>query len=738
MKIKKWVSAISALTIAASAFAGMAVTASADTESKYALDLSTTDEGQVSNELEVGTDNSGSANSYKCNVEDFGSDVKALDGWGYKHFAFTDLSKDGRQSTVSVSASGLKLYNPSQGGGWITFTPANIDNVTEIDSGIFYYMLTYKAEGNNAERTVIGLNTGTETDPSTTGLVGGIGSGITGGDVVITYDVNTGYYEAYLDGEFKTSGTKIGAIGLAIGGSKTSSPTISDFEFGKLTYTDINGADSVEVAASTVTSNYSYGAFVGETFVSAEPSNYKLAEDAVGISVDSTGKVTLVGSAIAENTSFTVQAIDDNNGILAQKTVNVIKNVDTNKYPVTINVKDKFTGAAVTDAAIEVKDGINEAVDYTQGLTVGSYTYTVAKDGYITASGSFEIESGIESKIVDVELDSIAAYTPDGTIISSNVTSTKLALPADSYEFSQTVAANVTFTADIYIPSNGEIYFQQVASNNVGGQVRFVAKDGNLTVTHFAGGSNGGTIRSGLPTNRVYRMEITAYNEGGRAKSSAAITIKDLTSNERYTATLGVRNLNNTGAYWGLVNHENNGTPHCTGDVYINNVYTYYTNANVAVNAGDASVSGVPTYVGQTSNVTIQPAEGKEITGVTFGGTPITANTDGTYTIKATEAGQELVVTSDTSYVAATFTQPTLDKATFTENDGVWAKTFKFTVTPNSDVVTGVTVKPSEGESKTMSVSLFGKGSAVFGIIAASTEEENLADVSFETSITVQ
>ena len=134
-------------------------------------------------------------------------------------------------------------------------------------------MLTYKAEGNNAERTVIGLNTGTETDPSTTGLVGGIGSGITGGDVVITYDVNTGYYEAYLDGECNTSGTEIGAIGLAIGGSKTSSPTISDFEFGKLTYTDINGADSVEVSASTVTSNYSYGAFVGETFVSAEPSN---------------------------------------------------------------------------------------------------------------------------------------------------------------------------------------------------------------------------------------------------------------------------------------------------------------------------------------------------------------------------------------------------------------------------------------------------------------------------------
>ena len=91
-----------------------------------------------------------------------------------------------------------------------------------------------------------------------------------------------------------------------------------------------------------------------------------------------------------------------------------------------------------------------------------------------------------------------------------------------------------------------------------------------------------------------------------------------------------------------------------------------------------------------------------------------------------------------TEPVAATFTQPTLDKDTFTENDGVWAKTFKFTVTPNSDVVTGVTVKPSEGESKTMSVSLSGKGSAVFGIIAASTEEENLADVSFETSIMVQ
>lgn len=91
-----------------------------------------------------------------------------------------------------------------------------------------------------------------------------------------------------------------------------------------------------------------------------------------------------------------------------------------------------------------------------------------------------------------------------------------------------------------------------------------------------------------------------------------------------------------------------------------------------------------------------------------------------------------------TEPVAATFTQPTLDKDTFTENDGVWAKTFKFTVTPNSDVVTGVTVKPSEGESKTMSVSLSGKGSAVFGIIAASTEEENLADVSFETLITVQ
>lgn len=79
-------------------------------------------------------------------------------------------------------------------------------------------------------------------------------------------------------------------------------------------------------------------------------------------------------------------------------------------------------------------------------------------------------------------------------------------------------------------------------------------------------------------------------------------------------------------------------------------------------------------------------------------------------------------------------------KAPWSSGDGTYAEAFKFTVTPNDEVVTGVKVS-ANGQDKAYNVgeAIQGGISAVFGIIATSASEANLpAADAFTVTLTVE
>lgn len=752
MNMKKFISAASALTIAASAFAGMAVTANA---AEVAL---------VDTDFGIDVDAELTANDYFS--------------WGNGFLKKSGDLLSGKKDDENPDGVCIKPLETGEEGELLSFT--------EAQTGVIKYsnsMFVYDMNNSNVSGEIGFYNSDNEKLFALQAKQNGwtvelhLAAGET--DLKINQNFNSKKWSNNVEVLINTYEGTATVAGTTVEFKKNSDIKtlkmsseqtgnldrmlhIDDLSIKKYTADSIaiTGDDTVTVG-SGMTGYYTYTATSkdessGLTWTGGAEWSIDGSAPA-GVSIDKTTGVLTIDGSQASTGSVTIKATSGT--AAATKTITyTIESYDQVATNVSIEGEDhitynleqetfNYTAKAYDQYGMDMMDSIIEwsVTPADQGVTCENGVVTVSKTAeagvYTVSAKCGNVTSATKS--ITVKAYQFNEYTPDGTtntVLSSNVTEATLVNVGDNWTFTPTQASNLTFTADVYVPSTqGKLYFQQNTDRNVGAQIQLeVSETGVLNAKWYAGSGNGqsGNIATDLPTDKYYRITMTAYNVDGNTKANFDFTVQNLTDNTEVSSATpaGVRNLNGDNSYWNKVDINV-----AEGDDWaVSNVYTYFTNANVNVTANGASVEGVPSYVGQTSNVKITPAEGASIKEVMFGGEAVTANEDGTYTIKAEKVGQELVVTSEESYVAAEYTQPTLKDDTFTSNDGVWAKTFTFTVTPNSDVVTGVTVTPSTGEAKTMNVSLNGKGDVLFGIIAASTVKENLNGVSFTSSITVQ
>ena len=101
-----------------------------------------------------------------------------------------------------------------------------------------------------------------------------------------------------------------------------------------------------------------------------------------------------------------------------------------------------------------------------------------------------------------------------------------------------------------------------------------------------------------------------------------------------------------------------------------------------------------------------------------------------------------LIDTYDPAAVSALTQVYGSDGSVETESDGVWAKAFTFTVTPNDDTVSTVKVTAKGSNNETLKQeswtgSLSGEGNVSFGIIAATRTEGGLDGITFTPSIEI-
>jgi alpha-tubulin suppressor-like RCC1 family protein len=129
-----------------------------------------------------------------------------------------------------------------------------------------------------------------------------------------------------------------------------------------------------------------------------------------------TGKITISADVFKEVKDYTI-TIKAAGFLDAVVTQQIVEEAVLDTYTVTFTVTDGED--AIEGATIQVKDSADEVVvqeeDGTYELETGDYTYTVTKEGFKEATGTFTVES--EAVVINVALETEAAETPKYNVI---------------------------------------------------------------------------------------------------------------------------------------------------------------------------------------------------------------------------------------------------------------------------------------------------------------------------------
>ncbi|MCD8390683.1 MAG: Ig-like domain-containing protein [Firmicutes bacterium] len=416
IKKRKILSLLTALSITASAFAGMVIPASAEdseeAESAYALDLTDETSRDVTTKA---ADNDTDDIPYRS-VTDFGTNydssgyvdekgytatVAALDGWGYVHKGYTSALTEARQTKAYINADTNAFYLQSVGNdkmdGSIYFIPSNVDELELSEDGVQIYTfdaIINPTSGSSSNSPTIGFISAASTTAVT--YVGYVTATKPDDNETTTYemtfvnDLNNGKYYLYKDGILEASGSSSDIIGIgATGvGNKYISTGIANLK--------LNEADAVPDAVKVT--------FVGDSSTTLKEYDAVIC----GTTLTAPTAPTVSGKTFKEWQDAEDNAVTE---FTAGTTDTVYTAVYTEGSTVSnVNVtSNNFAKVVLTDS----DDASTTQYTSSQGtvtfsdITQGEYTYTISKTGYTTETGTFTLstEDYELSKTLEVDED---------------------------------------------------------------------------------------------------------------------------------------------------------------------------------------------------------------------------------------------------------------------------------------------------------------------------------------------
>ncbi|MFP4288175.1 MAG: C25 family cysteine peptidase [Bacteroidales bacterium] len=133
------------------------------------------------------------------------------------------------------------------------------------------------------------------------------------------------------------------------------------------------------------------------------------------------------------------------------------------KYNVTFDVKDVY-GENINDAVVSIDgESMDENQYVAEGLFSGSYSYAIAKEGYLTVEGDFELtdqDLTINAEMQDVYTVSFDIICHDGTVEDAIITMNGNTHESGIYTFHQILPGTHTYTItrENYYDVEGEVF----------------------------------------------------------------------------------------------------------------------------------------------------------------------------------------------------------------------------------------------------------------------------------------
>ncbi len=394
----------------------------------------------------------------KSNVADFGTAtdktaaVAALDGWGYMHYAYTSMDKDGtfqsgRQSNAHTDAAANALFVQNVGNigsnGAISFIPANCADVTLPTEGKIVYTFDAIATttgGNQAGEVLFGLTSsadGTTVASVASTIVAASGTNNVAVTVpmVMTYSIENKTYTI-------TANNKLVASGVS------ENPVTGIYAQGIAKY--IKSGISNLVVTVVDSDNTA-------TLESVDAANGTASVDGIEFKKDDT--VTVTATAVAGKKVKAVTVTKASGG-----TVDVTAGAD-NKYTFTMpdeNVTIKVEYDRADIATIEVSGATAASIETTE-----QYTAVVkAADGTVLTPADGEIVWSVTGATDKTTVDQTGKLTvdKDETTSGTNKTIKVVATVKDTEiknEYTVTVTAAATYTITARTFDNGSVTVKQ-------------------------------------------------------------------------------------------------------------------------------------------------------------------------------------------------------------------------------------------------------------------------------------
>ena len=398
----------------------------------------------------------------KASVADFGAGtekveaIPALDGWGYKHFAYSSMYKDdvfqaGRQSTASVDVEANAIFANGVGNkgcdGAVSFIPANNANATAKLDGMDKLIYTFDAivtttGGNQQGSPIIGITSATDgstvvSEASTTIAASGVNDQAVTKKVVIEYGLTNKAYMIYVDGTVVASGVaanvptgiyaqsidkyiKVGIANLVVTGEET---------------TDINGVTVTTPSESDGT------LIVDKAAVKAGDTITITATPAAGKKVTA---VKVNGEAVKYSDGYKYTVTGEEEAIVI-----IAEFARADATAVTVTGADSVTkGEKATYTAKVMSENLEIAGDITWSVAAAggekSADTTISDTGELTVA---EDETAA-SLIVTASTKKDVANADDDTVVTGTKTVTVSSVAVYDVTKGETVNGTFTITPD--------------------------------------------------------------------------------------------------------------------------------------------------------------------------------------------------------------------------------------------------------------------------------------------------
>lgn len=320
------------------------------------------------------------------------------------------------------------------------------------------------------------------------------------------------------------------------------------------------------------------------------------------------------------------------------------------------------------DSGLTVEDGV---VTIATTATAGTYTVKAASEtnADIYATKTVEVK-----RVRDITYSGLDIITPFGGSVSTDGDA--------AVTKEQNAGETIVYEFDIYVPKgSGNSAFIYKNGGNVGAEYRFYAAEDSdwVIVQYVTGGGGAYNINSSEPYSKfkadhfVHAKIETAVIDGGLGNSIFTVravdgdtSAFDQSGSVRYPTN--DRDGGRTIAARNLATRELNKITYY-GTATVVNAAMYTKAANVTIDAPNATVTGIEAgYIAQnTYAATVTPDEGYAVRGVTVDGEAVTANDDGTYSV-VVDGDTAVAVTTEVITVA--FAEEVQFDANATETTG--------------------------------------------------------------------